>query len=172
MAHDAEAAFRDALARGLAHWRAGRAFEAHEAWEEAWRREAPGGVRRRLLHGLIQAAAARHLYAQGRAGGARTVAARALATLSGLPSECEGLALGPVRKMMARAQGGAPMLAIEDSMQQCPYCGERVEVDVDGLGAHAEQYTEDCPVCCRPWVVSVRRDAEGEVLVALGREDD
>lgn len=117
-------------------------------------------------------AAALHLARGGRAGGARTVAARALAQLSGLPAECEGLALAPVRKMLASAQGGAPVLAIEESTQQCPYCGERVELDVDGLGAHVEQYTEDCPVCCRPWVVNVVRDADGDVAVSLVREDD
>jgi hypothetical protein len=53
----------------------------------------------------------------------------------------------------------------------CPYCGEQVEVQVDAVGPSSEQYVEDCPVCCRPWTVSVSRDGE-EVFVSLGRDDD
>jgi hypothetical protein len=60
----------------------------------------------------------------------------------------------------------------EGSLQQCPYCGEEVEVDVEALGASSESYVEDCPVCCRPWVVHVTRDEEGDASVALGRDDD
>lgn len=57
------------------------------------------------------------------------------------------------------------------TLQLCPYCGEEVEVDVDPLGASSETYIEDCPVCCRPWTVSVSREEDG-VCVHLGREDD
>jgi hypothetical protein len=53
----------------------------------------------------------------------------------------------------------------------CPYCGEQVEVTADALGAPSETYVEDCPVCCRPWVVRVSREDE-EVFISLGREDD
>ena len=61
----------------------------------------------------------------------------------------------------------------ESLTRQCPYCGETVEVEVDAHGAHSEQYTEDCPVCCRPWDVVVRRDEQGEgVDVELLRDDD
>ncbi len=43
---------------------------------------------------------------------------------------------------------------------RCPYCFERVElyVDPDTSGA----YVEDCSVCCRPWMVAVSVDDEGE----------
>jgi len=30
---------------------------------------------------------------------------------------------------------------------------------------------EDCPVCCRPWTVSISREEE-EVIVSLRRDDD
>ncbi len=59
----------------------------------------------------------------------------------------------------------------DGQMQMCPYCGEEVEVSADALGASSETYTEDCPVCCRPWVVHVSREDE-DVIVSLGREDD
>ncbi|AKF79798.1 Cysteine-rich CPXCG [Myxococcus fulvus] len=59
----------------------------------------------------------------------------------------------------------------EAAIQQCPYCGEEVEVDVDPIGASAERYIEDCPVCCRPWTVHVSRNEEA-YAVALARDDD
>ncbi len=59
----------------------------------------------------------------------------------------------------------------DGSVQSCPYCGEEVELDVDGLGPSSERYVEDCPVCCRPWTVSVSRE-EQEVSVNLARDDD
>lgn len=59
----------------------------------------------------------------------------------------------------------------DEHSQWCPYCGEQVEVVVDPWGPSEEHYTEDCPVCCRPWVVHVSREGE-EVYVSLGREDD
>jgi hypothetical protein len=55
--------------------------------------------------------------------------------------------------------------------QQCPYCGEDVEVSVDPVGAGDETYVEDCPVCCRPWTVNVSRE-DGELRVTLSRGDD
>jgi len=59
----------------------------------------------------------------------------------------------------------------EAAVQQCPYCGEEVEVDVDPIGASVEHYIEDCPVCCHPWTVHVARDEEA-FSVSLGRQDD
>ena len=67
----------------------------------------------------------------------------------------------------------------ESLSEQCPYCGETVEVEVDVHGASNEQYTEDCPVCCRPWDVRVSRgsgeddgDERGGLSVVLRRDDD
>ena len=64
----------------------------------------------------------------------------------------------------------------ESVTRQCPYCGEAVEVEVDAHGPARERYTEDCPVCCRPWDVRVSRgeeedDGEG-AQVELRRDDD
>jgi predicted metal-dependent hydrolase len=50
--------------RGRLHFNAGRFFEAHEAWEEAWRAES--GTARLLLQGLIQVAAGYHKAFHGR----------------------------------------------------------------------------------------------------------
>ncbi|MEO8193305.1 MAG: CPXCG motif-containing cysteine-rich protein [Gemmatimonadales bacterium] len=38
----------------------------------------------------------------------------------------------------------------------CPYCGETVEITVDPGGGPAQEYVEDCEVCCQPWLVRVR----------------
>src|SRR3546814_8124138 len=49
---------------------------------------------------------------------------------------------------------------------RCPCCGEPIELFVDG-SAGDQQYIEDCQVCCRPIVVTVALDADGEPLVAV-----
>ena len=59
----------------------------------------------------------------------------------------------------------------DEQVLLCPYCGEEVEVTVDPGGPASETYVEDCPVCCRPWVVHVSREGE-DVSVSLEREDD
>jgi hypothetical protein len=53
---------------------------------------------------------------------------------------------------------------------QCPCCGEPIELIVDCSIEH-QDYTEDCPVCCRPMVVAVRIDAE-EIHLEVDPEND
>jgi hypothetical protein len=48
---------------------------------------------------------------------------------------------------------------------RCPYCGESVEVALDPGGGPTQEYVEDCQVCCRPWQVSVRYQADGSAEV-------
>lgn len=52
---------------------------------------------------------------------------------------------------------------LEDVSFSCPYCGETVATTVDCSGG-SQDYTEDCPVCCNPVVLSVRVDWDGELL--------
>ncbi len=47
----------------------------------------------------------------------------------------------------------------------CPYCGEANEVGVDPGSGDAQDYVEDCQVCCRPWRVSVHYTADGRADV-------
>lgn len=42
----------------------------------------------------------------------------------------------------------------------CPWCGERIEILVDESEGAAD-YTEDCPVCCRP--IALHSDGAGGV---------
>jgi len=52
----------------------------------------------------------------------------------------------------------------------CPYCGEQIEIIVDG-SIEQQSYTEDCSVCCRPMEVTVTVTGDA-VAVSVRREDD
>jgi len=60
---------------------------------------------------------------------------------------------------------------LEERSLYCPYCGEKVTVNVEPL-TEGEEYVEDCPVCCRPWTVWVLRDPSGATSVELRRADE
>jgi len=53
----------------------------------------------------------------------------------------------------------------------CPYCGEMIELIVD-CSLVAQEYTEDCSVCCRPIVVQMNITDDDDLLVSLRREDE
>jgi Cysteine-rich CPXCG len=52
----------------------------------------------------------------------------------------------------------------------CPYCGERIEIVVDGSVPDAE-YVEDCEVCCRPMMITVTVD-DDEISVTARSENE
>lgn len=54
---------------------------------------------------------------------------------------------------------------------RCPYCGEPIELFAD-TSAGAQDYIEDCPVCCRPVEISLRVSADGTASFALRRDDE
>jgi len=47
----------------------------------------------------------------------------------------------------------------------CAYCGEENEAMVDPTGGAQQQYVEDCTVCCRPNLLSLRISPEGEITL-------
>lgn len=51
---------------------------------------------------------------------------------------------------------------LDEHTFRCPYCGERVSCLLDG-SAGAQEYVEDCEVCCRPMLVSTDFDDDGRV---------
>lgn len=53
----------------------------------------------------------------------------------------------------------------------CPYCGEPSEVAVDPGGGSAQEYVEDCAVCCQPWRVTVAYGADGSATVTAEAAD-
>lgn len=54
---------------------------------------------------------------------------------------------------------------------RCPYCGEPIELVADE-SAGAQDYIEDCPVCCRPIQVRASVAEDGEALLELSRDDE
>ncbi|TCD48530.1 CPXCG motif-containing cysteine-rich protein [Chlorobium sp. N1] len=59
---------------------------------------------------------------------------------------------------------------LESVVVQCPYCGEPMELDID-CAAGRQEYTEDCPVCCKPVTVSVTLKEDGRPQVEVRPED-
>ncbi len=47
---------------------------------------------------------------------------------------------------------------------QCPYCWERFTILVDG-SVEAQDYVEDCEICCRPIDFAVRITEDGRAAV-------
>ena len=54
---------------------------------------------------------------------------------------------------------------------RCPYCGEQFDLEVE-IGGAAEDYEEDCTVCCRPIVLHISRDENGVPSVSASKESD
>jgi len=61
---------------------------------------------------------------------------------------------------------GAAALETEADVT-CPHCGETMTIALDPAGGRAQDYVEDCQVCCRPWRVRLWYDAAGAVDVEL-----
>jgi len=47
----------------------------------------------------------------------------------------------------------------------CDACGEEIVITLDLSAGDSQDYVEDCPVCCRPNLVHVELDDEGQVRV-------
>lgn len=62
------------------------------------------------------------------------------------------------------------MVQLQYAFIGCPYCGEQIEILVDGSVARQE-YIEDCSVCCRP-IVMVVAVADGELASIEVRTED
>jgi len=52
----------------------------------------------------------------------------------------------------------------------CDSCGEEIVVPIDVSAGAAQEYVEDCPVCCCPNVIHIDIGAEDEVRVWATRE--
>lgn len=54
----------------------------------------------------------------------------------------------------------------------CPYCGEKLFVEVDLSAGLPQDFIYDCVVCCRPIAVTVTAGGRGEALMRLRSEED
>jgi len=59
---------------------------------------------------------------------------------------------------------------LEELAVQCPYCWQTIQVLID-CSLEAQEYIEDCQVCCRPIVFDVLVDDDGCPTVNLGSDE-
>ena len=52
----------------------------------------------------------------------------------------------------------------------CAFCGEENDTFVDPGGGARQVYTEDCAVCCRPNLIAVTLDADGDAQLEVTQE--
>jgi hypothetical protein len=55
---------------------------------------------------------------------------------------------------------------------QCSYCGEWNVSEVDESAGMAQQYVEDCQVCCQPNVLRVQFDRTQEEFVVRAQREN
>jgi hypothetical protein len=53
----------------------------------------------------------------------------------------------------------------DEASYVCDACGEEIVIALDLSAGASQEYVEDCPVCCRPNVVHVEIDNDGNVRV-------
>ena len=62
-----------------------------------------------------------------------------------------------------------------DLLQQeaisCPYCGERIEIQVD-CSIPEQSYIEDCQVCCRPISMTIIIGDDEQLSVTVRDENE
>jgi Cysteine-rich CPXCG len=63
------------------------------------------------------------------------------------------------------------MPAVHEKTVSCPYCGESITVLIDD-SMPEQNYVEDCQVCCRPIVLDVWTDVDGEIVVQARDENE
>jgi hypothetical protein len=63
------------------------------------------------------------------------------------------------------------MLMSESNWINCPYCGSEIELVIDE-SIPFQKYIEDCEVCCRPIVLTVRVDEDEGLSVEARNESD
>jgi len=63
------------------------------------------------------------------------------------------------------------MPEITETRIGCPYCSESISVLVDDSQPQ-QNYVEDCQVCCRPIVLDVTVDMDGDVHVTARSENE
>ena len=52
----------------------------------------------------------------------------------------------------------------------CAFCGEDNDVFVDPSGGPQQTFTEDCTVCCRPNLITLTIDDDGDVEIEVRQE--
>jgi hypothetical protein len=58
----------------------------------------------------------------------------------------------------------------DEAAYVCNFCGEEIVVPLDVSAGRSQEYVEDCPVCCRPNVIRVEIDEDGEAVAWAEQE--
>ncbi len=53
----------------------------------------------------------------------------------------------------------------EEASYVCDACGEEIVIPVDVVAGSDQECVEDCPVCCRPNVVHIHVEVDGDVRI-------
>jgi len=53
----------------------------------------------------------------------------------------------------------------------CPYCGEAIDILIDGSES-TQEYIEDCQVCCCPIAISVNINDEDDIFVSAKHQNE
>lgn len=48
---------------------------------------------------------------------------------------------------------------------ECTVCGGANEAPVDSAQGFPQKFTEDCHTCCRPNLLRISQDSEGDIMV-------
>ena len=64
-----------------------------------------------------------------------------------------------------RHRSGRIVIMRSDAGYLCDSCGEEIVIPIDAAAGTAQEYVEDCPVCCRANVIHVEIDQNGEARV-------
>ena len=75
----------------------------------------------------------------------------------------------PVRHEPDDADDDPAPLA-DEAAYVCDACGEEVVIPVDVAAGASQEYVEDCPVCCRPNVVTVSVGPDGSAACSARPE--
>lgn len=52
----------------------------------------------------------------------------------------------------------------------CAFCGEENDLTVDPSAGRRQTFTEDCTVCCRPNLITLALDEDGDVSIEVTQE--
>jgi Cysteine-rich CPXCG len=63
------------------------------------------------------------------------------------------------------------MSELSENPVSCPYCGETITILVDD-SLPSQEYVEDCQVCCRPIVLRVSVETDGDIAVSVKSENE
>jgi hypothetical protein len=63
------------------------------------------------------------------------------------------------------------MHPLRETVIQCPYCGEPLDVLVDDSST-PQTYYEDCSVCCAPILFTLTENEFGDIRLDVKRDDE